>query len=370
MKVKTQPHNHVLTITGVLMAAILVCCARAPEQTAAQARDPEPALPLDLLPDEANTINVFRHASRAVVHVTNKRLRRDFFSMNVMEIPQGSGSGFLWDAQGHVVTNFHVIRGGDLFDVTLMDGSTYEAQVIGVEPNKDVAVLKIDAPSEEFTPLEIGDSAELIVGQKVLAIGNPFGLDHTLTTGVISALGREIRSIAGTTIRDVIQTDASINPGNSGGPLLDSSGRLIGVNTAIVAPSGQSAGIGFAVPVNTVKRVVPQIIQYGRVRRAGLGVTLFSDALARRWGLRGAVIREVLPGTAAAHAGLEGAEVDRRGRVRVGDIIVGIDDFTVSNYDDLFTALDQHKVGDRVIVRYMRGRREKAAEVELIELDH
>jgi S1-C subfamily serine protease len=352
----------------LVLVASLLCCVTADEQAPARAEQRDTPLPPDLLQDELNTIRVFRKASSAVVYITNKRLRRDYFSLDVTEIPQGSGSGFLWDGDGHVVTNYHVIAGGDAFAVLLDDGSSWEARVVGAEPNKDLAVLEIEAPEHGVEHLELGDSSQLVVGQKVLAIGNPFGLDHTLTTGVISALGREIRSMAGTTIRDVIQTDASINPGNSGGPLLDSRGRLIGVNTAIVAPSGQSAGIGFAVPVNTVKRVVPQLIAYGRVRRAGLGVTLFTDALARRWGLEGAVIREVLPNTAAARAGLEGAQIDRRGRVRFGDIIVGIDDHRIATYDDLYTALDAKRPGDQVTVHYLRGRNERSVELDLIEL--
>ncbi len=359
----------VFAVTVAMCALTLLCCAE-PRQ-APLARASTPPAPAGLLEDERNTIEVFKKASPAVVYITNKRLRRQAFSLNTLEIPQGSGSGFVWDRDGHVVTNFHVIQAGDVFTVSFEDGSTYDAQVVGHEANKDLAVLKVDAPTESLQPLRLGDSTQLIVGQKVLAIGNPFGLDHTLTTGIVSALGREMRSVAGTTIRDVIQTDASINPGNSGGPLLDSSGALVGVATAIYSPSGQSAGIGFAVPVATVKRVVPQLVAYGRVRRAGLGVTLFSDALVRNWGIRGAVIQQVLPGSAAHRAGLEGANRDGRGRIILGDIIVGIDEHEIHTYNDLFTALDRRSVGEQVSVQVARvGGEKRTVELDLIELDN
>ena len=287
------------------------------------------------------------------------------FSRNVMEVQRGSGSGFVWDRQGHIVTNFHVVQGGDAFTATLADGSTHDATIVGYDPNKDIAVLRITPPREGLSPVIRGDAAELIVGQKVIAIGNPFGLDQTLTTGVVSALGREIRSVAGTTITDVIQTDASINPGNSGGPLLDSSGRLIGMNTAIYSTSGSSAGIGFAVPVSTVKRIVPQLIEFGVAQRAGFGITLVPDDLARRWGLRGVVINEVQPNSAAADAGLRGTSYNSRREIELGDVIVGVGEKDVSVYDDLYTALDKHMPGDRVTVKYRRGDRIQETTVRL-----
>jgi S1-C subfamily serine protease len=322
-----------------------------------------------LLEDERNTIDVFAQVSPSVAFITNRQLRRDLFSRNVFEIPAGTGSGFVWDTSGHVVTNYHVIQNGSSFTVTLAHGKTYEAEVVGVEPNKDLAVLKIDAGPEELDPVRVGDSGDLLVGQKVLAVGNPFGLDQTLTTGIISALGREIQSVAGTLIEDVIQTDASINPGNSGGPLLDSSGRLIGVNTAIVSPSGSSAGIGFAVPVNVVKRVVPQLIRYGKVKRAGLGVALIRDDLARRWRVTGVIVQAVQAGGPAEKAGMQNMEVDRRGHVLSYDVIVGIDDRNVADYNDLFQALDGKKPGEEVTVRFLRGEEEHRAKVKLVELD-
>lgn len=330
------------------------------------AQDPE--LPSYLLEDERNTINVFQRVSDSVVFITNNLRQRDIFSRNVMEVPRGSGSGFVWDRRGYVVTNAHVIQGGNAFVVTLHDGSVHEAEFVGMDQFKDLAVLRIETDDADLVPVELGDSEDLLVGQKVIAIGNPFGLDRTLTTGVISALGREIQSVAGTTISDVIQTDASINPGNSGGPLLDSAGRLIGVNTSIFSTSGSSAGIGFAVPVATVKRIVPQLVDKGRVSRAGLGVQLIEDDLARRWGVEGVIIREVVQGSAADRAGLHGSVVERR-RIRLGDIIVGIDDKDIEKYDDLYTALDLRTAGERVKVRFLRGEEEREVWVELQEIE-
>ena len=323
-------------------------------------------LPPGLLEDERNTIDIFRRMSRSVVFVTNKQLRRDIFTRNEFEVPAGSGSGFVWDANGHVVTNFHVVADGTSFTVTLADKKEYDAELVGAEPFKDLAVLKIQAPRNVLADLkfiEPGDSERLLVGQKVVAIGNPFGLDQTLTTGVISALGREIKSMRNTTIHDVIQTDASINPGNSGGPLLDSGGRLIGVNTAIFSTSGASAGIGFAVPVSVVKRVVPQLITRGRVTRAGIGVVPFSDDVGRRFG--GLPIQDVPARGGAARAGLKGATMDRYGRVQLGDVILAVDGKRVATFDDLYLALENRNPGESVRVRYRRGDRELEVNVVL-----
>ncbi|MEZ4270495.1 MAG: trypsin-like peptidase domain-containing protein [Myxococcota bacterium] len=322
-----------------------------------------------LLEDERNSIQVFQNVSDSVTFITSNQLSRDFFNRNVMEVPHGSGSGFIWDHDGHIVTNSHVIQDATSVVVTLANGTQHRASLIGIDPTKDIAVLRIRAPRNILKPVVLGDSQKLLVGQKVLAIGNPFGLDRTLTTGVISALGREIQSIAKTTIQDVIQTDASINPGNSGGPLLDSRGRLVGVNTAIFSPSGTSAGIGFAVPVGTVKRVVPQIIRFGHVKRAGLGVTLIPDDLAQRWRIRGVVIREVGPNTTAARAGLRASSVGRRGEVSLGDIIVGINRQKVEKYDDLFQVLDEHKPGDTVILEILRNDRRLQVQLVLQEIN-
>ncbi len=329
-------------------------------------------LPAHLLTDERNTIAVFEQVSDAVVFITNKELvRRNWFSLDVTEVPRGTGSGFVWDRAGHIVTNYHVIQGSEYtrYSATLADGTVYDAQLVGVEPTKDIAVLRLDSPPRNLSPVAIGSSQDLLVGQKVLAIGNPFGLDQTLTTGIISALGREIRSVAGTTIRDVIQTDAAINPGNSGGPLLDSQGKVIGINTAIYSTSGSSAGIGFAVPVATIKRVVPQLIEFGHVKRAGLGIRRVADNHARRWGIQGVIIQEVVRHGAAADAGLRPARVDRRGRVLIGDVIIGIDAYEITNFDDLYSALDGRKPGETVVVHVQRDNRKVSVRLRLQDLD-
>ncbi|MBT8145838.1 MAG: trypsin-like peptidase domain-containing protein, partial [Gammaproteobacteria bacterium] len=287
--------------------------------------------------DEENNIEVFKRASPSVVFITNSRLVRSFYSLNPQEVPQGSGSGFVWSKDGYVVTNYHVVQQANRVTVTLQDGSTYDATPVGFEPNKDLAVLKIDAPPEKLVPVAIGDSSLLEVGRKVIAIGNPFGLDTTMTVGVVSALGREIDSITRRKIRDVIQTDAAINPGNSGGPLLNSLGELIGVNTAIYSPSGASSGIGFAIPINTVNRIVPDLIQFGRVQTPVLGVSLFSQTQAdyyrRTQGIEGVIVLDVLSGGDLERQGMRGLTQGSRGWV-VGDVIVGIDGSTIRNEDD------------------------------------
>ena len=319
--------------------------------------------------EELATINVFERARRSVVYITNTAIRRDFWSLNTFEVPQGSGSGFIWDNTGHIVTNYHVVYGADSIQVVFDDQSAHDAKVIGVDPDHDLAVLHIQGRQQTFTPIAIGSSKHLRVGQHVLAIGNPFGLDHTLTTGVVSALGRTIKSVNERTIEGVIQTDAAINPGNSGGPLLDSSGRLIGVNTQIISPSGAFAGIGFAVPVNIIRRIVPQLIQFGKVIRPGLGISLIPDSIAARWGIQGLVIARIEPGGAAAQAGLQSAREMRGGRIRLGDIITEINGHTVKVLDDLATILDRHKVGDRVKLRIRRNKREQTISLRLQAVD-
>jgi S1-C subfamily serine protease len=311
-----------------------------------------------LTAEEEKNISLFENASPSVVYITtiDIALQRNLFSLTPLEIPRGTGSGFIWDSRGYIVTNFHVIRGSEKLRVRLADQTDWDAEFVGAEPDKDIAVLKITAPSENLQPISVGVSQNLRVGQKVFAIGNPFGLDQTLTTGVISGIGREISSATGRPIQGVIQTDAAINPGNSGGPLLDSAGRLIGVNTAIYSTSGGSAGIGFAVPVDTVNRIVPQIIQYGKAKKPGLGVEIVDDWIARRLGIkRGVLIANVPDGTPASTVGLRGTRVDRFGRVnRIGDIILSINDTEVDDNDDLFKALDRHAVGEQVAVTILR----------------
>jgi S1-C subfamily serine protease len=318
--------------------------------------------PAELGPDERATMAVFERATKSVVFISNTAIQRDLWSFDILEVPQGSGSGFVWDKQGHIVTNFHVIYGANSIKVTLADRSEHQARLVGADPDHDLAVLQIQVPDTVMEPLAIGTSHDLRVGQKVLAIGNPFGLDHSLTTGVVSALGRTIKSLSNRTIEGVVQTDAAINPGNSGGPLLDSSGRLIGVNTQIISPSGAYAGIGFAVPVDTVNRIVPELIKHGKLIRPGLGVSLVPDAMVKRWGIKGLVIGKVSRGGAADRAGLRGARETAAGRIELGDIVVAIAGKAVATIDDLMDVLEHHKVGDQVMVEVMRGnRREKIA---------
>ena len=303
---------------------------------------------------ELATINLFEAAAPSVCFITTTNYRQDYFNMNVTEIPRGTGSGFVWDKDGHIVTNYHVIQGADRAQVTLADQNTYDAKLVGSAPNKDLAVLKIDAPRSKLQPLPVGFSQNLRVGQTVYAIGNPFGLDQTLTTGIVSALGREIQSVSGIPIRDAIQTDAAINPGNSGGPLLDSSGKLIGVNTAIYSPSGASAGIGFSIPVNVVRWVVPELIEDGRITRPSMDVELTPTSWVERYGLDGPLVMRVLPGGAAEEAGLRPTRRTRNGDILLGDIIVGMNGEKIKSYEDLVLAIEKYKPGDTVELQLVR----------------
>ncbi len=343
-------------------------------QPAAQrdARPPVPTavpIPAGLTQEERRDIEVFRAASASVANITSVALRRDFFTMNVFEIPQGSGSGFVWDSTGHVVTNYHVIQDASAVRVTLADQSEWDARVVGAAPDKDLAVLRVEAGRDHLVPLPLGSSARLLVGQRVLAIGNPFGLDHSLTVGVVSALGRELRSPSGRIIRDVVQTDAAINPGNSGGPLLDSAGRLVGVNTAIFSPSGASAGIGFAVPVDTVANLVPQLIQHGRPIQPGIGIIPVADRYAQRLGVQGVIIRSVNPKSPAERAGLEGLSTSRSGRLIVGDVITAVDGKGVRTLDDLLHAFEDAGVGARVTLTVERDERRREVPVTLVGIE-
>ncbi len=304
--------------------------------------------------EEHNTTAIFKGASPAVVHITTHSLETDVFSMNAYQIPRGSGTGFVWDQAGHIVTNYHVIKDADTATVAFDNQTSYPAKLVGVAPDKDLAVLLVQAPAEKRQTLPLGTSSAVEVGHKCYAIGNPFGLDHTLTTGVVSALGREIQSATGLPIKDVIQTDAAINPGNSGGPLLDSAGRLIGVNTAIFSPSGAYAGIGFAIPVDTVKWVVPELIKHGKIIRPGLAVSLASDRIARRLQLEGALVLDVEPKSAAAVAGLRPTRRTTRGAVLLGDLITAIEDMSVRSTQDLLLGLEKYKVGQKVTLTVMR----------------
>ncbi len=344
----------------------------APLAELTQGRAPTPLSAGARLEDERNTIEVFEAAAAATVYVTQKRIVRDL-NMRPLEQTTGSGTGFLWDDAGHIVTNYHVIDTGRTpgsYAVTLYNQRSYDAVFVGGEPNRDIAVLKIDAPKEELTPIRVPEGeARIDVGQKTIAIGNPFGLDHTLTTGVVPAKGREVVGYGGITIRDMIQTDASINPGNSGGPLLDSSGRLIGMNTMIMSKSGSSAGIGFAVPVTTIRRIVPQLVEHGKIERAGIGITFLDDTVAARAGVRGVIITGVMRGSPAAAAGLVALRQTRDGRIVLGDILVGIDENAVENYDDLYNALERYKAGDSVALKIRRGNATVSLPLTLTAID-
>lgn len=318
----------------------------------------------DLAPDEQATISLFSRLAPSVVYLTTLELVQDGFTLDVSAVPQGSGSGFIWDDQGHLVTNYHVIGDAHGVQVTLHDQSVWPARVVGLAPETDLAVLRIDAPRDRLQPVPLGTSHDLQVGQRVLAIGNPFGLDHSLTTGVVSAVGRTMRSTAGRLIHGVIQTDASINPGNSGGPLLDSAGRLIGVNTAIKSPTGASAGIGFAVPVDTVHRVVPQLIRHGRVIRPRIGLEGAEDAIARRLGVDGVLVLLVEPGGPAHRAGIRGTR-RMRDRLLLGDVILQLGEIKTKTSDDLLRALEDHAPGDRVLVLLRRDGETVRTEVVL-----
>jgi S1-C subfamily serine protease len=309
-----------------------------------------------LAEDEQNNISVFKAASPTTVNITTLQATRGFFSLNVTQVPQGTGTGFIWDDRGHIVTNFHVIQGANAARVTLSDHSTWTAALVGVFPDRDLAVLRIEAPRDKLKSIVLGSSSDLQVGQKVYAIGNPFGLDQTLTTGIVSALNREIESVTQRTIRGVIQTDAAINPGNSGGPLLDSAGRLIGVNTAIFSPSGASAGIGFAIPVDEVNRVVPRLIKEGKFIRPTLGIQTAPPQWLQQLGIsKGVAVLGVTPKGAADTAGIKPFERGPAGEITVGDVITGVDGKLVSTLDELLEALEQHRPGDSVTLTIIRA---------------
>ena len=330
------------------------------EERVAPSRNNEPTKGLD--DAEMATISLFEKATPSVVFITTTDVRRDYFTRSLKEYKSGSGSGFIWDNNGHIITNYHVIKGADKAMVTLSDQTSYPATLVGIAPSKDLAVLKIDAPEEKLRPLRTGKSYNLRVGQSVYAIGNPFGLDQTLTTGIVSALGREINSTRGIPIRDVIQTDAAINPGNSGGPLLNSSGELIGVNTAIYSPSGASAGIGFSIPVDAVKWVVPDLIEHGKLQRPTMGVEFFPQRTTAQLGRKGVLVKVVWEKTAAEKAGIRPTYRDKYGKLHLGDIIVEIDGEPIENENDYLLTLENYKVGDKVEIVVER-------EEERIKLD-
>ncbi|MCB1096693.1 MAG: trypsin-like peptidase domain-containing protein [Verrucomicrobiae bacterium] len=345
--------NNFLTLLLLLVSAFLLGLVakewmqRGPASQAA----PRAVTPRgDIGPNEQATIDLVNQVSPSVVFVSTSSVRRErtgLFKMKVYEVPQGTGSGFVWDKAGHIVTNLHVIADSSRADVTLMDGSTWEAKLVGYEDNKDIAVLQIDAPPEKLTPISVGESANLQVGQHVMAVGNPFGFDYTCTTGIIGGLGREIEAANKHPIQGVIQTDAAINPGNSGGPLVDSAGRLIGINTAIFSPTGTSAGIGFAVPVDPVNRIVPQLIKHGKVIKPDIGMTL------QQYPQFGLVVTRIVRGSGAEKAGINPIAVDRWGRVYL-DILIAVEGTPVQTERDVFRIIDNKQIGDKITVTILR----------------
>lgn len=351
------------------VAAVLLACAvsQAWAGAAGKAADARPVTPRgELSAEEKATIGLFERTRDSVVFITTREQVRDFWTRNVFSVPRGTGSGFIWDAAGHVVTNFHVIEGASSATVKLADGSDHKAELIGASPAHDIAVLRIGAGSRS-PAVPLGTSHDLRVGQSVFAIGNPFGLDWTLTKGIISALDRSLEGRDGLTVEHLIQTDAAINPGNSGGPLLDSAGRLIGINTAIYSPSGASAGIGFAVPVDTVNRVVPEIIRHGKYSRPAMGIELdegVNQRMTAMLGVKGVVILRVKPGSPAAAAGLKGV-TRTRGGIVAGDVITAVEGRPVDSVGKFAAQLDEFRAGDRIRLTLLRQGRNAQVQVTL-----
>jgi len=331
-----------------------------------------PVSPRGELPgSEKDRTEILARVKPSVVFITTFDVRQSLFSSDISAVPAGAGSGFVWDKKGHIVTNFHVIQNADAAQVRLSDGkhvTSHYARVVGTQPDRDIAVLYIDAAADELHPIDVGTSSDLLVGQDVMAIGNPFGLGQTVTKGIVSALGREIESVTRTPIKDVIQTDAAINPGNSGGPLIDSAGRLVGVNTAIYSPSGSSSGIGFAIPVDVVNQVVTRLIREGGTpSRPRMGVQLASDDFAQSQGVgEGALVLGVVPDSPSAKAGLQPTQFDRRRNVKqLGDVLTGIDGKRIESATDVFEVLSDHKPGDTIAVTFLRDGEKHEVSVKL-----
>lgn len=321
---------------------------------------------VSVVSDEINNVEVYREMSPGVVHITRTvDVQHGFWGVYPQ---QGTGSGSIIDNQGHILTNFHVVRNARRIDVTLANKSNYKASVVGIDPQNDIAVIKIDAPADKLNIIPLGTSKDLVVGEKVLAIGNPFGLDRTLTTGVISGLGRPLETDDGRVIENVIQTDASINPGNSGGPLLDKYGNMIGVNTAIFSPSGGSVGIGFAIPIDIVKSIIPELIAQGRVRRGYLGVSMvpLTPAIAQEFNINvneGVIVVRVLPDSAADNAGLRGLPNSKE----IGDIVISVDGKPVKDSGELANIISNHKPGDKLTFGVLRDGKQIQLTVTLDE---
>ncbi len=322
----------------------------------------------DLAEAEKTNIEIFRQASPSVVFITSLADRIDFWTRDISRIPRGTGSGFVWDAHGHIVTNYHVVEESSVIHLRLNDQRSFRAVFVGASPDHDIAVLRMPVVNEMPAILPIGSSHDLEVGQAMYAIGNPFGLDHTLTTGVISALNRSIANENGSNINGLIQTDAAINPGNSGGPLLDSAGRVVGINTAIYSPSGAYAGIGFAVPIDTVNRIVPQLIASGRYQRPKLGITIddrINEQVAQTTGVQGVVIIGIERGSAAEQAGLRGARIIDGDGLLPGDVILAINEHRIEDTEGLLDTLEKYNIGDQVTLRFLRESKEIEVQITL-----
>lgn len=356
----TQPSWRTVALAAMALAALLVG-ERFLRSYLLTADAPRAVTPRgDLGPAERQASDVFKAVAPSVAYIfTSRGGRLD------TQGPEGTGSGFVWDAAGHVVTNHHVIEGAREVGVVIDDGRVLPARVVGAAPWADLAVLRLTVAPNDLKPIAIGRSSDLVVGQTVYAIGNPFGLSRTLTHGIISALGRRLPTETGREIADVIQTDAAINPGNSGGPLVDSAGRLIGVNTAIVGPAGSFAGVGFAVPVDTVNRLVPAIIRDGRAPLAGIGIVAIPDELNGRLGVNGVAVRAVQPGTSAERAGLKG--IDAQGRL--GDVIVSAGGEKVASLADLALVLDKAGIGSSIALEILRGGRRTTVDVVVQDIN-
>lgn len=355
----------------VIVAAVLLlslsCFAKRPtNEDSSKTKQNSSSQYSNLLEGEKRIINTYHNVVPSVVNVSNIKVADSFFYGKV-EMPQGSGTGFIWDDQGHIVTNFHVVQGGNSFVITFHnDKKQYKARVVGIAPKKDIAVLKLVEKPKNLKPIKVGSSNDLLVGQTALAIGNPFGLDHSVSKGIISALGRKINGIGGVKIHDMIQTDAAINQGNSGGPLLNSNGELIGMNTMIFSTTGSSAGLGFAVPVDTIKRIGPQLIAHGKVIRPGLGIGILETHVRERYvGDKGAAISFVDPEGSASTAGLKGMMKDNYGRIYIGDVIVKINGNEVNSTDDVYHELEKYKIGDTINIQYLRDKKKRSTKVRL-----
>jgi len=353
-----------IIVVCLLIAAALIYMDRFSDRERGIVSKPREIAPRgDLAEFEKSTITIFNTAAPSVVYIFTEKAEYGFFGRRGVQ--QGAGSGFLWDRHGHVVTNFHVIQGAGRIQVRMDSGKAIEATYVGGSSDYDLAVIRLRSKPQSIQPIPLGTAGELAVGQAVFAIGNPFGLTRTLTTGVISALDRRLPTAGGREVLGVIQTDAAINPGNSGGPLIDSAGRLIGVNTAIISGSGSSAGIGFAVPVDVVNRVVPKLITQGKIPRPGIGIVILDEEVAAGLGVVGVVIDRVLPGSEAERAGLEG--IDYRSRL-LGDIIVKADNQEVRNIDDFMRIMENHEIGQVIALDVRRGDRIRRVEVKVMDI--